>query len=191
MITFRTAVALFVIAAAAGAAGLPPADLRRVHGQSMAPSLQSGDLVLLHARCRDAVCGRPLRGGDIVVIHLAGERRPSRLKRVVPLAGDTVEMRAGRIFVGGRPLPEPYVARGNGPRTEDGPGSWHLAHLLPGHPHPAYRPTGLAWGPVVVPPRSLLVLGDNRRDSGDSRELGPIRVGEVRGRVIARIPRAR
>ena len=41
------------------------------------------------------------------------------------------------------------------------------------------------FGPVRVPAGAVLVLGDNRANSLDSRAFGPIRADELQGRVVA------
>ena len=43
------------------------------------------------------------------------------------------------------------------------------------------------FGPVVVPPGRVFVLGDNRSESIDSRRFGPVPLSSVTGRVLRRI----
>ena len=71
---------------------------------------------------------------DVVAIRLAGED-VMLLKRVVALAGESVAFRDGRLLVDGRAVDEPYVKD---------PEPWNLA-------------------PRTVAPRSVYVVGDNRR----------------------------
>ena len=82
------------------------------------------------------------------------------IKRVIALPGETVEGRDGLVFVDGRILEEPYLT--DGVVTRD-------------------------FGPVLVPPDSLWVMGDNRQNSGDSRVFGAIRRDSVVGRTILRL----
>ena len=51
----------------------------------------------------------PPRTGDVVIIRLAGTK-VMYLKRVVAVGGDTVEFRAGRLFINDEPAVEPYVS---------------------------------------------------------------------------------
>ncbi|MBL3667220.1 signal peptidase I [Streptomyces sp. M2CJ-2] len=100
--------------------------------------------------------GTPRRG-DLVVFDHGGSRL---VKRVAAVAGDTVGIEDGVLTVDGRPVTEPAIDR----RTLD----------------------GLYYGPAHVPPGTVFVLGDNRRHSVDSRQFGPVPVGEVTGRVLLR-----
>ena len=98
-----------------------------------------------------------LRRGDIVVL-LSRELGVDVIKRVIGLPGDQVHIhRDGILAVNGSPLTEPYLAFPGGPG-----GRFH------------------------VPPGRMLVLGDNRAASSDSRhwvEPYPPQV-DLRGRLL-------
>ena len=98
--------------------------------------------------------------GDLVVFH-APSSGEIMLKRVVAVGGDTVAIEDGVLYVDGRRRAEPYTD----PDAID----------------------SVYFGPVKVAPGALFVLGDNRADSKDSRDLGPVPVGDVIGRASARI----
>ena len=110
--------------------------------------------------------------GDIVVFDppeswSAGGTGVPFIKRVIGLPGDRVELRSGNVFVNGVELAEPYIFENNGvPQTTDpvigGQSQW------------------------VVPAGDLLVLGDHRGDSADSRTFGPIEIAHVIGRAWLR-----
>lgn len=80
------------------------------------------------------------------------------IKRVIGLQGDVVEGRDGSVFVNDIRLEEPYLKQ----------------------PDLPIRP----FGPVIVPPDSLFVMGDNRRASQDSRFFGPIPTDDVVGKAF-------
>lgn len=92
---------------------------------------------------------------------LVGVVRPDPsdlVKRLVGLPGDEVAIVDGLLEVNGIPLGEPYLA---GPVAAD-------------------------FGPVTVPEGTLFFLGDNRRNSSDSRGgLGFVERERVIGRAVA------
>jgi len=77
-----------------------------VKGQSMAPSLASGELLVVSTR---AYRKAPPARGDVVVARYHGELI---VKRVVGLPGETVDARKGHVHVDGRPLSETYPLAG-------------------------------------------------------------------------------
>lgn len=97
----------------------------------------------------------PPQRGDIIVFQPRGEDAPL-VKRVIGLPGETVTVLEGRVYINGQPLYEPYLA-------EEPIAEWPLQ--------------------VVVPERSVFVLGDNRNFSEDSRDLGPVSYDEILGRA--------
>jgi signal peptidase I len=78
------------------------------------------------------------------------------VKRVIGVEGDEVVIEAGRVYVNGEPLDEPYV------QFDD----------------------GSDYGPITVPEGHLFFLGDNRPNSSDSRRsLGFVPEDLVVGRA--------
>ena len=140
----------------------------RIPSPSMEDTLLVGDRVL-----GDRISWRfsePARG-DIVVFHspIPG---PVLIKRIVGMPGDTLSLRDGAVYVNGRRLAEPYVRR------------------VDGHPAPSEPfETGLPWAlqqPYKVPAGSYFLMGDNRTDSKDSRDFGPVTRDRLVGRAFAR-----
>jgi signal peptidase I len=110
--------------------------------------------------------------GDIVVFDpprtwTSGGGVPF-IKRVIGVPGDTVEIREGSVFVNGVELDEPYL-------YADGDGD----------PEPT-DPTAGGATEWLVPDGQLLVMGDHRQDSADSRTFGPIEISHVIGRAWLR-----
>jgi signal peptidase I len=111
---------------------------------AMAPTIRAGDYI--YATSWRGPVGR----GAIVVFRHDGN---TFMKRVVGIAGDTLGMRNDSLYVNGRYVTEPYAI----PSRSGDPGN---------------EPTRTTWGPVIVPPSSCFVLGDNRGQSLDSRYYG-------------------
>jgi signal peptidase I len=98
--------------------------------------------------------------GELVTLRSPanGERM---LKRVVGVGGDIVDIRDAILFVNDVEAKEPFVDH----KSID----------------------ALYYGPVVVPAGSVLVMGDNRDDSIDSREYGEVPLDKVTGTVLGRL----
>lgn len=125
----------------------------RIPSESMAPTLQPGDSVLVTKLAYDG----PSRG-DVVAFD---DGRGVTIKRTVGVAGDTVAVRDGVLFVDGEPVREPYVDYGLTDATFS--------------------------SPVVVPKGHVFVMGDNRTNSLDSRSFGPIPRDRILGKVSLRL----
>jgi signal peptidase I len=140
----------------------------RIPSASMEDTLLIGDRVLV-----DRISWRfsqPERG-DIVVFHspIVG---PVLIKRIIGLPNDEISLSGGFVYINGRRLDEPYVRRVGGRQEVSEPFS-----------------NGLPWSlqePYRVPPGSYFVMGDNRTDSGDSRDFGPIKREQFVGHAFAR-----
>ncbi|SMC17933.1 signal peptidase I Serine peptidase. MEROPS family S26A [Desulfacinum hydrothermale DSM 13146] len=109
--------------------------------------------------------GSPQRG-DIVVFKYPQDPSKDFIKRVIGLPGDTIVIRNKKVFVNGQPLKEPY-ARFTDPR------------ILPGAVSPRDN-----LGPLVVPPHSFFVMGDNRDESYDSRFWKFVDESDLKGKAF-------
>ena len=110
---------------------------------SMEPTLLVGDHLFVD---KVTLRLRPPRRGDIVVFHSPTGEDIDLAKRVVGLPGESVELRAKKVFIGGRELDEPYVV----------------------HKRASERLEGDDLGPLSVPQGQVFVLGDNRDESDDA-----------------------
>ena len=130
----------------------------KIPSGSMLPTLQIGDHILVNKFIYHFT---PITRGDIIVFKFPQDETRDFIKRVIGLPGDKVEARNGVVLVNGRPLIEPYLRAGTTTdRLEE---------------------------PVVVPEGQLLVLGDNRGVSADSRVFGTIAESTVVGRAVVRV----
>jgi len=115
--------------------------------------------------------------GDVIAYRSANG---TVLHRVVGIPGDTLEMRDGVLFRGGRRVSEPYRVDLGGHEQRAPEMEWQRAAYAGAH-RDTYVPTFGSWGPLAVPPGRYFVLGDNRASSYDSRFTGFVRRGDVAG----------
>jgi len=122
---------------------------------------------------------------DIVVFDSVERPGMSVVKRIVGVHGDTIGMKDNVFLLNGKPVDEDYVVRGNSsdpadPRMR----SWQLKYLVDGQDRQSYRPTLKNWGPLVIPPDSFFVMGDNRDNSYDGRFWGFLGRDRIRGKPL-------
>lgn len=132
----------------------------------------------------------PRRGG-LVVFRSVEDSTPNLdvVKRLIGVPGDTLRMVDDTLIRNGQRLDEPYVLHLG--RGTDLPSDAILAGMrsrqLPHYVGPdpgGYHPTPYNWGPLVVPPDSFWVMGDNRDDSWDSRYWGFLPRSHIEGRPL-------
>lgn len=111
--------------------------------------------------------GYQIGRGDIVVIENEIIREMTKkmydepsgwIKRIVGMPGETIEIRGGIVYVNNEPLKEPYTLR---PRSTFGESFLSECRQ------------------ITIPDDSIFVMGDNRKGSGDSREVGFIKIDEI------------
>jgi len=139
----------------------------RIPSVSMTNTLKIGDRVLVD---RVVYHLRKPHRGDIVVFNSPpafGRTRITLIKRIIGLPGDTLKLQDGAVYINGRLLNEPYVRRVNGV-------------ALPTEPFAGNRGWSLAQ-PFTVPAGHYFVMGDNREQSDDSRDWGPIAKSDLIG----------
>jgi len=149
-----------------------------VQGQSMNPTLQDNDYILVdRISYRFHQGGLPSRG-DIVVFKAPPAPSEDYIKRVIALPGDIVAVRpvagpnhvvVNHVFVDGRMLSEPYIAE---PPDQS---SMIFASV---------NCTSVQGCAYRVPGNDVFVMGDNRNHSYDSRMWGPLPVANIVGRAL-------
>ena len=154
----------------------------RIPSHSMEPTILVGDLLYIRKWPRPPT---GIKRGELIVFTSVEEPDLKVLKRVVGTPGDTIAMESGNLLLNGEPLAEPYVEHGDPTKTEEMPQRdrmriWQLPHLVIGD-STWYHPDVSNWGPIVVSPESLFVLGDNREQSYDSRYYGFVPLKSVVG----------
>lgn len=180
------------------------AEAFRIPSGSMEPTLLVGDWLFvnkLRLGPHIPFTSRSLPGyatprrGDVVVfvsppqeldIRISpDEVTPTLVKRIVGIAGDTLLMRHGQLMVNGTTVsspnafvlpdsiadqPQPIFAWQHRIETRD-------SRFGP----PVQAPSLHEWGPLVVPPGTFFMMGDNRDNSVDSRYYGPVPRANLRG----------
>lgn len=130
-------------------------ELYMVEGPSMRPTLVNGERLVVN---KFIYRFKTPERGEILVFRYP--RDPSRdfIKRVIAVAGDTVEIKDGRVFLNGQLLNEPYILE----RTR---GSYPIATVPEGH---------------------IYVMGDNRNNSEDSRfkDVGFVPLELIKGKAV-------
>ncbi len=129
----------------------------KIPSESMEATLQVQDRVMVN---RVSYHLHEVERGDVIVFTTppgipAGEAH--LIKRVIGLAGETIEGRDNAVYVNGQRVAEPYLDPAD---------------------------TILDFQPIFIPEGTVFVMGDNRDDSGDSRIFGPIDTETIVGRAF-------
>ena len=142
-----------------------------VDGESMMPTLLDGDRMIVNKL--SYLVGEPERF-DIVVFH-APEGK-DYIKRVIGLPGDHIAYEDDILYVNGEALEEPYLDE----YKEQLPDNGLLTYNFTLESITDYE---------VIPEGYLFVLGDNRRETADSRDprVGLVPMEKVLGKAHFRI----
>jgi signal peptidase I len=133
-----------------------------VKGSSMMNTLHDGDQLIVY---KFLYLYKKPQKGDVVVAWIPPEKRVNMseklyIKRIVATEGDTVEVKDKTVFLNGKPLDEPNVIKEGG----------------------IYA--GLE--ETKIPEGYVFVMGDNRVNSQDSRELGALPLKDIKGKAVFR-----
>lgn len=93
--------------------------------------------------------------GDIIIFRFPSDPKRRFIKRVIGLPGDVVAVRDGQLYINGVVLDEPYITE-----AHQYHGEWRLS------------------------PYEVFVLGDNRNNSSDSQNWGPLHIDEIIGKAV-------
>lgn len=145
---------------------------------SMLPTIQIGDHLFVNKLAygfkipfvgHEVAHWAEVQRGEIIVFLSPQENpqgsgsRIDLIKRVIAVAGDTVEIRAKKLYINGEPVSDEH------------------AHFM--DPRRGNVPTRDDFGPTKVPPGKLFMMGDNRDQSHDSRFWGFANIEDVKGRA--------
>lgn len=164
------------------------ADWYTVPTGSMQPTIKEGDRVIVNKMAYDLkmpfsqlsllTTGEPKRGDIVVFESKAAENR--LIKRMIGLPGDVIAMKDETLYINGKPVS--FKVTNQNPQqlfaTETFGSVKHVIKI------DKNRSNQLSsFGPIVVPDNQYLVLGDNRRNSADSRVYGFVPRHELKGKA--------
>jgi len=152
----------------------------RIPSESMVPTLEVGQRVLVDRvsfRVSDPdrgdvivfkpplgadenTCGSEPPEGQACSQPTRGESETNFIKRIVGMPGDRLSVREGRVYINGRLQREDFIR----------PSADCPICDLP--------------RPITIPPDHFFMMGDNRGESADSREWGPVPRASIIGRAF-------
>ncbi len=147
----------------------------KIPSGSMLETLQIGDHLLVNKfiyGVKIPVVGTTVipwkspKRDDIVVFKYPKDRATDYIKRVVGVAGDTIEIKNKQLFINGEANENPYI-------------QFTDKNIMKASAGPRDN-----MGPVKVPEGSLFVMGDNRDNSYDSRFWGFVPLKDVLGKAF-------
>lgn len=150
---------------------------------SMRPALLPGDFVFVD-RLSYLFFSDP-QPGELVALRGIQGTDVSYLKRIIGVEGDKIEFKQGILYLNDQPaqyfptqsqteIPNPEIFQA-------------VTEVLPFGQHELLVRKDVAksqFGPLVVPPGEVFLLGDNRDTSEDSRFWGTVPLNQIFGRVL-------
>ena len=130
-------------------------ELYVVDGPSMKPTLQHDERLVVN---KFIYYVRDPNKGEIIVFRYPSDTSRDFIKRVIATAGDTIEIKDGRVYVNDQLQREDYI-------LEKTKGEYSKA---------------------TVPEGTVFVMGDNRNNSEDSRfsDVGFVPLDLVKGKAV-------
>lgn len=154
---------------------------------SMAPTIMADDRVLAN---KTTYNHENPEYGDIVIFKNPDNRKINYIKRVVALAGDTVQVKDGQLLINGNILKRELAGTQTlhvGKHVVEGEIYWESNgnsryQIFVSKQEIENQTQQKNFGPVTVPQYHCFVMGDNRNHSEDSRNFGSLSYGALKGR---------
>lgn len=137
-----------------------------VSGESMMPTLHNGDHIMVQK------VGYTVERGDIILFERPGSDKPP-VKRVIAVAGDSVQFDGQNWLVNGEVLQEDYILTAEYESDYVSPFTCDSAEIA-----------DMITNGFTLGEGELFVLGDNRNNSYDSHRYGAISSDWVIGKVV-------
>lgn len=130
-----------------------------VKGNSMHPTFKNGERLLTN---KVSYRFQNPKRGDVIVFEAPPDQHKDFIKRIIALPGETILIKGGVAYIGGKPLEEKYLV--SSIQTQGG------AFLSEGEE-------------VTLGADEYIVMGDNRDHSSDSRNWGAIKRESIVGKA--------
>ncbi len=166
------------------------ADWYTVPTGSMQPTIKEGDRIIVNKMAYDLripfsqfslfTTGEPRRGEIVVFESKAANNR--LIKRMIGLPGDVIALKNETLYINGRPVSY-QITKQNTQQlfaTEIVDSITHTIRVDKSRSNQLSN-----FGPISVPDDHYIVLGDNRRNSADSRVYGFVPRQELKGKATA------
>ncbi len=130
-------------------------ELYVVDGPSMKPTLQNAERLVVN---KFIYYVREPHKGEIIVFRYPSDTSRDFIKRVIATAGDTIEIKDGRVYVNDQLQREDYIL----------------------------EKTRSEYPKATIPEGTVFVMGDNRNNSEDSRfsDVGFVPLDLVKGKAV-------
>lgn len=139
------------------------AEPHKVSGSSMVANFHNGDYIITNKLATRM--SLPVRGEVIILKNPRNPENEVFIKRVVGLPGETLKISNGKVYINGKLLQEPYL-----PPDLETNGEGFLRD----------------GDEVNIPADNYFVMGDNRRNSSDSRDFGLLKKELIIGQAFLR-----
>lgn len=162
-------------------------EATHIYGSSMKPTLAEGDYIFvnkfkygLHLPFLDKMAllwSQPQRGDVITFIPPGAPAREEKeiyIKRVVAIPGDRVEIVRSKLYINGHPVESSRM----------GSGDFIYSELLDEKEYQVTKQSRSSFfKSLVVPEGHVFAIGDNRDNSYDSRDWGPLPIENIIGKA--------
>lgn len=136
--------------------------IKHVLGESMSPTLKDNSYYY-------SLRTKNIKHGDIIT--LKRDNKNDLVKRVIGMPGDKITINKTNVILNGKVLDEPYLSDEIKQAIKNKETVYEENHR----------------GTTVIPEGYIFILGDNRKDSLDSRLLGPYPIEVVEGKYLKEV----
>lgn len=169
----------------------------KIPSGSMIPTLTVGDHLLVNKFVYGPripftdmrlFSGKAPKRGDIIVFKFPENEDKNFIKRVIGVPGDKIQIAGGKLLINDQPVSLTDLGEAGGdqdgslfgkPRLfeEDLGTVKHRIQYLQDQ-------KGKTYGPRVIAPEEVFVMGDNRDNSQDSRVWGTVKFSKILGKAL-------